>query len=153
MREIKFRAWDRVQKRFAGATLEGDGWAIGDDAREFVELDAWEQFTGLLDKNGKEIWEGDVVVVPKKYPFFTPPEGSDINLNDYPDIENGVRNYVGIVEWIYSQWQVVLQCVNPKASGISDGMNDGLNDDGIDEGGKSGWEVIGNIHENPELLQ
>lgn len=45
---------------------------------------------------------------------------------DVVTIEAMLRpNYRGVVEWIYSQWQVVLHCVNAAKGGISDGMNQG----------------------------
>lgn len=94
------------------------------------------QFTGLHDKKGKEIYEGGIVV-QDCYLWFA----------------DGQPNYRGTVEWIYSQWQVVAHCVNPNKRGISDGMNQGLNDDGIEDGEKTDWEVIGNIHDNPNLLE
>lgn len=93
------------------------------------------QSTGLKDKNGKEIFEGDVVI-QDGYIWFD---------GDNP-------NYRGTVEWVCSQWQVITHCVNPDKRGISDGMNEILNDEGWEDGEKSAWEIIGNIYENPELL-
>jgi uncharacterized phage protein (TIGR01671 family) len=93
------------------------------------------QFTGLLDKHGKEIWEGDI-----------------ITQDEYIWLDNGKPNYRGTVEWIYSQWQVVAHFVNSSKRGISDGINKGLNEEGFEEGAKTSWEVIGNIYENSDLL-
>ncbi|AFQ20028.1 YopX family protein [Bacillus thuringiensis] len=56
MREIKFRAWDKEFKLFSDMALN---YKIA-DINYYTDYE-WMQYTGLKDKNDKEIYEGDIV--------------------------------------------------------------------------------------------
>ncbi len=52
MREIKFRAWSNTAK-----VMHPEWKKLDDENGEYILM----QYTGLKDKNGKEIYEGDVL--------------------------------------------------------------------------------------------
>jgi uncharacterized phage protein (TIGR01671 family) len=59
MREIKFRQWDSIKRRYQfNIGITGPGSWVG-PAMCTWEKYPLEQFTGLLDKKGKEIYEND----------------------------------------------------------------------------------------------
>jgi len=74
-REIKFRAWDKDKKIMVGDididyTITMNGY-IQELQKYYILL----QYTGLKDKNGKEIYEGDII----KNPIVKDDKGTTIN--------------------------------------------------------------------------
>ena len=175
MRAIKFRAWDKIQKKMLlpneqrfcivssghemtvrlaewygpevvnqinrayeerlvdplrtidGNIMPGD-WAIFDYS-DFYAIEALEvmQFTGLFDKNKKEIYEGDIV----RWSDCYEPEDS---------IEVSVHQVVYCAEDDYPAFDLKPYLCE-ELNGLSYAMAEGY------------LEVIGNLHEHPHLLE
>lgn len=92
------------------------------------------QFTGLADKNGQRIWENDIL---RGY--------------QYPYRSDGNDNYFAEVTWFENCPAFgIYTFKNPKSNvcGISEG-----NTEFMENWNSEDWEVIGNIFDNPELLE
>lgn len=103
------------------------------DEAEYVVQDTIGQFTGLRDKNGKEIYEGDILR-GFKYPFY--------------DAEADAYNYYAIVDWDADEAQFYAYHDLARGAQVR-GASCGV---GVDMKDLRDMEVIGNIHDNPELL-
>lgn len=155
MREIKFRAWDKKRNEMlvnitldtliyncdTGTYAPSGDW---DRCRGLDEVE-WMQFTGLTDKNGKEIYEGDIV---REY---------SAGLNYYKKLIIHDDKYK--VKWgSYGDGEYVnnIQCWMMGSYSLSDEINRMLLENNPDyeyKRFKEYWiEVIGNIYENPELI-
>ena len=97
----------------------------------YVNPDTVCQFTGFLDKNGKEIYEGDILR-SDEYPFSC--------------MEDGARdNYFGIIEWSDEDAMFVLTCFkDPKSDVfvIFNGISDEITQQKLED-----FEIVGDIHD------
>jgi uncharacterized phage protein (TIGR01671 family) len=141
MRKIKFRAWDKNRDEMLNVLMgvcPDDAVPVNmisvDSLFEWNEIYVPLQYTGLKDKNGKEIYEGDI-----------------LNCRIEP---SGSKGVVGIVKYFENFWGFVVatpkdKCLArmresfpPTVAEIKELLRGGI--DG---------EVIGNIYENPELIK
>jgi uncharacterized phage protein (TIGR01671 family) len=141
MRTIKFRAWDKEEKRiwedvesvgfyrrdvkkkgFCGATVtRDDGIPQFHEEHRLVLM----QYTGLKDKNGKEIYEGDILRF----------------RSNLLKRQNGLC--IGLVKYDEELASYFLTKANYEGKSMEDySLYSQFN-----------YEVIGNIYENKELLE
>lgn len=125
--KLKFRAWDKhEQKMFTNDELIiWNGNVYANDSKKLTcnNLKGWSiddeylmQSTGLVDKNGKEIFEGDIVKMSK-------------DVYSEPTYYEVVRHYGGAYRLESKQHGCELWLRHTDC------------------------EVVGNIYENPELLE
>lgn len=128
-REIKFRVWDSElremltpnQVRVYNNLFEIDS---GKDWVEPADYDRFSlmQYTGLKDKNEKEIYDGDILSVCN----------GSVNSTPWIDKPYAVEYFIN------KGWGLPMFCWDKEGENIMD---------------KTHWcEIIGNIYENPELL-
>lgn len=121
---IKYRVWDKRDKRMYD-------WEKIKDLFSFDEMEhddlVWQQYTGLNDRNDREIYGGDIVRVNHDDGYET----------------------IGQVEWgLSSKWFGTYP-----AFAIAELESEINSFAEIFDTGQYTIEVIGNIYENPELLE
>ena len=134
MREILFRGKTYNDKWVQGLLVQMDDRLtqirkLGSDGIGYYDYSIVPstvgQFTGLTDKNGKKIFEGDIIKIVPDYDY-----SDDYSISK-------VYSYNGIL------------CVDYHGDDF-DSTALGFLDDYLPDGD---FEVIGNIHDNPELLE
>ena len=120
MRSVKFRYWDKRKKRYSKDGEGGAAVSISNDGAVLLDVDqgTWintsyipEQYTGLKDMNGTEIFEGDCV----RFPIH---DGATVVWNKNKACFEFKANKH------YCESRINQKC-----------------------------EIVGNIHETPELLE
>lgn len=126
-RQIKFRAWDKETKIMEEVySLHRSGNCHVRNGNRMLTEDNFEvmQFTGLLDKNGKEIYEGDILKIFRKDVSANPEDGDGkfylVEIK-YHGAEFSAEDLQTHGNWHWGGWQK--------------------------------HEIVGNIYENPELLK
>lgn len=143
MREIKFRAWDKVKKIMRSSVLSLS-WLYGESLND-ISVDTENgpedgnidnfiimQYTGLKDKNGREIYEGDIVHLWNKYS------------------DDGIKHDWGKWEVYFcgDRWRLKNGDIEYDNGDYYHGYEVNWGDNNT-----SFIEVVGNIFENPEILK
>lgn len=126
--DIKFKFWIKKTKTMGPPITLWEVALLDWDNSDILDLTPL-QYIGIKDIKDVEIYDGDILI-QDRYPFF----------------DEGKKNYVAYVERDFASFCSVMECVNPDRRGISSGIAESIEHD-------QEWQVIGNIYENPELIQ
>lgn len=129
-KDIKFRIWGNYQKppRYMNPSEMPIFVHTWQDFLDYFNNPAWtfERFTGLKDQNGKEIYEGDIC-----------------NIRKYQHLDKSRKWEVVEVLWGCEHGWIFRGYYNGKGNGDFFGVRFTEADE---------IEIVGNIFENPELL-
>lgn len=132
-RELKFRAWDGEQMFFWGFITDGVFYGPPSSSRKNLSTMVQMQYTGLLDKKGIEIYEGDIVRVIY------------INYADSPEKRYIDKEFIATVKYIDQKAYFGLCDIHMDDAGYPE--PDVFNCRSVE------YEVIGNLYQHPGLLR
>ncbi|MCM1497322.1 MAG: YopX family protein [Clostridium sp.] len=143
---FKFRVWDNADQEFVEESdifrITQNGSIIFNNALNNIEPEVnykrliVEQCTGLRDKNGSLIYEGDII--------------SDFEYGVNCIVKFGKLNFKKVSEYNSSIIDVSCECFYFTELETGKLLNVLRQSHNVPE---KDWEIIGNIHETPELLE
>lgn len=138
-RELTFRAWCEINEKWIYFTI-GQQWSEVMRTVYFrivLSGSKFYQFTGFKDKNGVEIYEGDILEFTDKWEWYRGVWFSKLHFADGKEKEDLKKQY----DLLPTHKLEVEICFK---EGVSFSVYD------LEQ---SRYQVIGNIHENPNLLK
>ncbi len=124
MRDIKFRAWDNINKIMVYPRIIKESFSAISSGDLLNRYETLMQYTGLKDQNEIEIYEGDIVTFGREYKYNVVFENGCFYLYHYKGLKE--------IDDTPYRWGAMFR-INEIKLDIE-------------------LKVIGNIYENPELL-
>lgn len=161
MRELKFRVWNIQDKCWDNPSIL-EVWNDSGKLEPYsfiktgklnplyipIENYVIQQFTGLLDKNGKEIYEGDIVEettskgpnLPERFKNYVLKDNEKHKIQKIQWGKYADGGYSDSVEcWMFGEDNSLSELISRTKGSYHEWVRE--------------YEVIGNIFENPELLE
>jgi uncharacterized phage protein (TIGR01671 family) len=159
--ELKFRVWDKIKKVFIDSENYSWGNRVGESGQLFIDLNGQlhiavfpcgngdnsadsvfdkipnqdryviQQFTGLKDKDGKEIYEGDII---------------DFSFS-YGHERDSTGDVYGYFEVIFQDCEFVMKGINKWEDELE------ILPLSYRQEKRDNFKVCGNIFENPDLIK
>lgn len=159
MREIKFRIWDINNKKYIHFNhrimpdvlhnellIDLGGYLTKNNRRINPDNYIIEQFTGLKDSNGEDIYESDIIKqtlekgpnLPERYKNYILKDFENVSIHPVKWSKYDDGAYVSSIEcWMFGSYSI-SDLINMTKSNYQEWIRK--------------YEIIGNVHENPELL-